>query len=137
MDINLLHNKKVSVIGAVRSGVAVAKLLQSHGAKTFVSDSAEAEKLQSSLRDLRSEKIEYEVGKHSNRVYECELMVISPGVPSNAPVVLEAQKRKIKVVSELEVSSWFCRAPIVAITGSNGKTTTTNLIWHMLIMVIH
>jgi UDP-N-acetylmuramoylalanine--D-glutamate ligase len=132
MDINLLYNKKVSVIGAVRSGVAVAKLLQSHGAKTFVSDSAEAEKLQSSLPDLRSENIEYEVGKHSDRVYECALMVISPGVPSHAPVVLEAQKRNIKVVSELEVGSWFCRSPMVAITGSNGKTTTTTLTGRIL-----
>jgi UDP-N-acetylmuramoylalanine--D-glutamate ligase len=132
MDINLLHNKKVSVIGAVRSGVAVAKLLKSHDANVFVSDSAVADKLQSFILNLQSEKIEYEVGKHSNRVYECELMVISPGVPGNAPVVLEAQKRKIKVVSELEVSSWFCRAPIVAITGSNGKTTTTTLTGRIL-----
>jgi UDP-N-acetylmuramoylalanine--D-glutamate ligase len=132
MDINLLHNKNVSVIGAVRSGVAVAILLKSHGAHVFVSDSAVADKLQSALSTFQSEKIEYEVGKHSDRVYECELMVISPGVPSNAPVVLEAQKRKIKVVSELEVGSWFCRAPIVAITGSNGKTTTTTLTGRIL-----
>ena len=132
MDIKILHTKKVSVIGAVRSGMAVAKLLQSHGAEIFVSDSADAEKLQSSLADLRLEKIEYEVGGHSDRVYECELMVISPGVPSYAPVVLEAQKRNIKVVSELEVGSWFCRAPIVAITGSNGKTTTTTLTGRIL-----
>ena len=132
MDIKILHTKKVSVIGAVRSGTAVAKLLQSHGAEIFVSDSADAEKLQSSLADLRLEKIEYEVGGHSDRVYECELMVISPGVPSYAPVVLEAQKRNIKVVSELEVGSWFCRAPIVAITGSNGKTTTTTLTGRIL-----
>jgi UDP-N-acetylmuramoylalanine--D-glutamate ligase len=132
MDINLLHNKKVSVIGAARSGVAVAKLLKSHNANVFVSDSAVADKLQSSILNLQSEKIEYEIGKHSNRVYECELMVISPGVPSNAPVVLEALKRNIKVVSELEVGSWFCRAPIVAITGSNGKTTTTTLTGRIL-----
>ena len=132
MDINLLHNKKVSVIGAVRSGVAVAKLLKSQNANVFVSDLAVADKLQSFILNLQSEKIEYEVGKHSNRVYECELMVISPGVPSNAPVVLEAQKRNIKVVSELEIGSWFCRAPIVAITGSNGKTTTTTLTGRIL-----
>jgi len=132
MDIRLLHHRKISVIGAARSGVAVAKLLQSHGAILFVSDSADREKLQSSLPDLRSEKIEYEVGMHSDRVYECELMVISPGVASQAPVVLEAQKRNIKVVSELEVGSWFCRAPIVAITGSNGKTTTTTLTGRIL-----
>jgi len=55
-------------------------------------------------------------------------MVISPGVPSDAPVVLEAQRRGIKVVSELELASWFCPGPILAVTGSNGKTTTTTLL---------
>jgi UDP-N-acetylmuramoylalanine--D-glutamate ligase len=132
MDITLLQSKKVSVLGAARSGVAVAALLKSHGAHVFVSDAAVAEKLQSSLPRLQSEHIEYEVGKHSTRVYECELMVISPGVPSTSPVVLEAQKRKLHVVSELEVGSWFCRAPMVAITGSNGKTTTTTLTGRIL-----
>jgi UDP-N-acetylmuramoylalanine--D-glutamate ligase len=132
MDVNFLHNKKVSVIGAARSGAAVAMLLKSQGANVFVSDMAYTDKLPSSLLNLQSEKIEYEVGGHSDRVYECDLMVISPGVPSNAPVILEAQKRKIKIVSELEVGSWFCRAPIVAITGSNGKTTTTVLTGRIL-----
>jgi UDP-N-acetylmuramoylalanine--D-glutamate ligase len=55
-------------------------------------------------------------------------MVVSPGVPTNAPVVLEAQKRGIQVVAEIEVASWFCKGPIIAITGSNGKTTTTTLL---------
>jgi UDP-N-acetylmuramoylalanine--D-glutamate ligase len=132
MDSTLLHKKNVSVVGAARSGIAVALLLQSQGAHVFVSDSSSADKLQSSLSQLQSEKIEYETGKHTVRVYECELMIISPGVPSNAPVVLEAQKRSIKVISELEVGSWFCRSPIVAITGSNGKTTTTTLIGRIL-----
>ena len=132
MDINTLHNKNISVIGAVRSGVAVATLLKSQGANVFVSDSGVADKLKSFITKLQSENIEYEVGRHSNRVYECELMIISPGVSSNAPVVLEAQKRNIKVVSELEVGSWFCRSPIVAITGSNGKTTTTTLTGRIL-----
>jgi UDP-N-acetylmuramoylalanine--D-glutamate ligase len=132
MDATLLHTKKVSVVGAARSGVAVAMLLKSQGAVVYVSDSAAADKLQASLPTLQAEKINYEVGGHSDRVYECELMVISPGVPSNAPLVLEAQKRKIKVVSEIEVGSWFCRAPIVAITGSNGKTTTTTLTGRIL-----
>jgi UDP-N-acetylmuramoylalanine--D-glutamate ligase len=132
MDSTLLHNKNATIIGAERSGVAVAKLLKSYCANVFVSDIAPAEKLQSQITELKSDGIKYEVGKHSDRVYECELMVISPGVPSNAPVVLEAQKRSIKVVSELEVGSWFCRAPIVAITGSNGKTTTTTLTGRIL-----
>ena len=132
MDSTSLHKKKVSVIGAARSGVAVAQLLRSQEADVFVSDSSSAEKLQSSISILQSDKIKFEVGEHSDHVYHCDLMVISPGVPSNAPVVLEAQKRSIKVVSELEVSSWFCRPPIVAITGSNGKTTTTTFIGRIL-----
>jgi UDP-N-acetylmuramoylalanine--D-glutamate ligase len=132
MDISLLHRKKISVIGAARSGIAVASILQSQHASVFVSDMGSAEALQASIPMLQTEKIEYEVGGHSDRVYQCELMIISPGVPGNAPVVLEALKRNIKVVSELEVGSWFCRAPIVAITGSNGKTTTTTLAGRIL-----
>jgi UDP-N-acetylmuramoylalanine--D-glutamate ligase len=132
MDSTFLHKKKVVVIGAARSGIAVARLLRSQGADVFVSDSSSEEKLQSSVTNLQFEKIEFEVGKHSDHVYICDLMVMSPGVPSNAPVVLEAQKRSIKIVSELEVGSWFCQSPIVAITGSNGKTTTTTLIGRIL-----
>ena len=132
MDVHLLQHKRVSVVGAVRSGVAVAALLQSQGAAVFVSDMAPADKLQSYLPRLQEEKIAYEAGGHSNRVYECDVMVVSPGVPSTAPVVLEARKRGITIVSELEVGSWFCRAPMVAITGSNGKTTTTTLMGRML-----
>jgi len=132
MDRTFLNKKKVTVIGAARSGAAVAKLLRSQGAGIFVSDSSSAEKLQSSLSLFKSDGIEYETGKHTTRVYDCELMVISPGVPGNAPVVLEAQKRNIKVISELEVGCWFCRSPIVAITGANGKTTTTTLIGRIL-----
>jgi UDP-N-acetylmuramoylalanine--D-glutamate ligase len=132
MDVRLLQTKKVSVIGAARSGVAVAKLLKAHGASVFVSDSASVETLQSSVADLLSDAIPYEIGGHSNRVYECDLMIISPGVPNDAAVVQEAQKRKIMIVSELEAGSWFCRAPMVAITGSNGKTTTTTLIGRIL-----
>lgn len=132
MNVSQLRNTNVSVIGAARSGVAVAKLLQANGAKVFVSDRDSAEKLKSQIPYLTSSGIAFELGGHTERVYDCSLMVLSPGVPSNTPVVLEAQKRGIKVVSEVEVASWFCRSPIVAITGSNGKTTTTTLIGRML-----
>ncbi len=128
----ILQNKKVTIIGAARSGLAVSKLLKSQGAKVFVSDSKPAEEIKTSISYLQSEQIEFETGLHSSRVYDCELLVISPGVPSNSHVILEAKKRNIKVVSELEAGSWFCRAPIVAITGSNGKTTTTTLTGRIL-----
>lgn len=124
--------QKISVIGAARSGVAVAQLLKARGAKVFVSDNAAAESLKSQTSSLESAGIEFETGGHSERVYDCSLMVISPGVPSNAPVVVEAQEKGIEVVSELEVAYWFCTAPIVAVTGSNGKTTTTILIGRIL-----
>jgi len=123
-----LLGKKVSVIGAERSGVAVARLLNRGTVKVFVSDFGKSERTLKNIEELRSENIECEFGGHSERVYDCSLMVISPGVPTNAPVVLEAIKRKIKVVAEIEVASWFCKSPIIAITGSNGKTTTTTLL---------
>jgi len=132
MDISQLRNKRISVIGAARSGIAVAKLLQNQGSLVFVSDKTGPEKLKAETQLLRELGIAYELGGHSDRVYDCSLMAISPGVPSNAPVVLEAQTRGINVVSEVEVASWFCRSPIIAITGSNGKTTTTTLIGRIL-----
>lgn len=132
MDGTQLRGKSISVIGAARSGIAVAGLLHGQGAQVFVSDKTAAEKLQAEAQSLRDLGIAYELGGHSERVYQCSLMVISPGVPSNAPVVMEARNRSINVVSEVEVASWFCRSPIVAITGSNGKTTTTTLIGRIL-----
>jgi UDP-N-acetylmuramoylalanine--D-glutamate ligase len=123
-----IRNRKVTVLGAARSGLAAARLLKSQGVHVFVSDKESAEKLKVALPSLQSAGIPFEVGGHTDRVYDCSLMVISPGVPSNAPVVVEAQKRGINVVSEMELASWFCRAPILAVTGSNGKTTTTTLV---------
>jgi UDP-N-acetylmuramoylalanine--D-glutamate ligase len=124
--------KKISIIGAARSGVAAAQLLKVKSATVFVSDQGSEANLKSQISNLQSIGIEYETGAHSERVYDCSLMVISPGVPSNAPVIREAQRRRIEIVSEVEVASWYCAAPIVAVTGSNGKTTTTTLIGRML-----
>ena len=132
MEVSQLRNRKISVIGAARSGIAVAKLLHDAVTLVFVSDKTGAEKLQAEAQSLSGLSIAYELGGHSDRVYDCSLMVISPGVPSNAPVVSEARKRSINVISEVEVASWFCRSPIIAITGSNGKTTTTTLIGRVL-----
>jgi UDP-N-acetylmuramoylalanine--D-glutamate ligase len=127
-----VRGKRVSVIGMARSGVAVARLLKSNGANPFVSDNGKKENLESEIAKLVADEIPYETNRHTERVYDCSLCVISPGVPSNAQVVVEAQKRNIKVVSELEIGSLFCKASIVAITGSNGKTTTTTLLGRVL-----
>jgi UDP-N-acetylmuramoylalanine--D-glutamate ligase len=132
MDERELSRQRVSVIGAARSGVAVARLLKAKGARVLVSDVALERSLTTHLEELKHAGISYETGGHTERAYDCSLMVVSPGVPSNAPVVVEAHRRGIEIVSELEIASWYCRAPIVAVTGSNGKTTTTTLIGRIL-----
>jgi UDP-N-acetylmuramoylalanine--D-glutamate ligase len=123
-----VKGKKVTVLGAARSGVAAAELLKLHGAIVFVSDTGTDADLMPYVGKLRSLSIPYETGRHSDKVFDAELIVLSPGIPTKAPVIVEAEKRNIPVVSELEFASWFCHAPMVAVTGTNGKTTTTALL---------
>jgi len=122
-----IKNKKISVIGAVRSGLGAAKLSKSLGAIPFVSDAGSEEKLKSSIELLRNEKIDFEVSQHSEKVFDCDLMVVSPGVPSDAEVIKNAKSKNLKVISELEFASSFCKGNVIGITGTNGKTTTTSL----------
>ncbi len=126
-----LQNRRFSVIGAARSGLAVAALLQRHGARVFVSDSAPAGRKSEALAELKRLGIAHELGGHSPRVLEADTIVISPGVPSDAPVVRDARSHGVQVLSELEIAGWFWRGPVVAITGTNGKTTTTSLTGRM------
>lgn len=128
----VVAGKNISIIGAARSGVAVARLLKEHGANVFVSDAGTAERLTGQTKTLESLGVEFETGGHSVRVLDADLIVMSPGVPSTIPIIKEASKRNLRIVSELEVASWFCPCPIVAVTGTNGKTTTTTLIGRML-----
>jgi UDP-N-acetylmuramoylalanine--D-glutamate ligase len=122
----------VTIIGGARSGLAAAKLIAANGGMPFISDLATQEKLGPAVAALQEAGVAYEVGGHTEKVFGARLIVISPGVPSSSPVVAEAAKRGIPVVSELELASWFCPGPIAAITGSNGKTTTTTLVGRML-----
>lgn len=123
--------KRFSVIGGARSGVAVARLLKQHGAVVFVSDRAAAEKMEQVGKELTAVGIPFEFGINSPRVLDAGALVLSPGVPSDMPLVTQALDRGMPVLSEIEVASWFCPAPIVAITGTNGKTTTTALAGRM------
>ncbi len=119
---------KFSVIGGARSGLAVAKLLTSHGAQVFVSDKGPIiEKMTETIAGLKKAGIAFEFGGNTEKVLAADVLVLSPGVPSNVPIVRQAMEKGLKVVSEIEVASWFCEAPIAAITGTNGKTTTTTL----------
>ncbi|GJQ62226.1 MAG: UDP-N-acetylmuramoylalanine--D-glutamate ligase [Melioribacteraceae bacterium] len=127
-----IKGKKISIVGAVRSGVAAAKLCKRHGAIPYVSDYSPADKIPDSVEVLKSSGIDYETGGHSDKVYDCDLLVTSPGVPSDAPVLKNAIAKGIEVISELEFAFRFYKGTIIAITGTNGKTTTTSLMAFVL-----
>ena len=124
-----VRNAQVTIVGAARSGLAAASLLKRAGAMVFLTEAKEAsEETEAKLRGM---EIEYETGGHSGKATAADFIIVSPGVPSSAPIVSNARQRGIPIYSEIEAASWFCRAPIVAITGSNGKTTTTALCGHV------
>jgi UDP-N-acetylmuramoylalanine--D-glutamate ligase len=122
------QEKKFSVIGGARSGLAVAKLLRARGASVFLSEKALAEKMPQAIDELEKLGMPYEFGDNTQRILDADVIVLSPGVPSDIPVLKAAKARAAKIVNEIEVASWFCLAPIIAITGTNGKTTTTALV---------
>lgn len=126
-----VKGKKISVIGAARSGLGAAKLVKKLGGIPFVSDFSPEEKVKESLNQLKKENINYEFGGHSDRVYDCALMIISPGVPNDSSVVQNARGKGIKLISEVEFAYHYCKGKIIAITGTNGKTTTTSLCGHV------
>lgn len=127
-----LRNKKITILGAERSGRAAAILVKKLGGIPFVSDLADEIKIDKSLAILKEAGIECETGQHSAKVFDCDFIIISPGVPSASKVVLQAKEKNIPILGELEFASRFCRGKIIAITGTNGKTTTTSLMDHVI-----
>jgi UDP-N-acetylmuramoylalanine--D-glutamate ligase len=127
-----IYGRKISVIGAVKSGIGAAKLISKMGGIPFISDSGKEEKLKDSISLIKELGLDFETGAHSDRVFDCELMIVSPGVPSNAEVLVKAREKNIKLISEIELAASFCKGNIIAITGSNGKTTTTTLCDYVL-----
>lgn len=121
--------KKVTIVGLARSGVACANLLWKLGADVRVTDSSSGEAVKKAAGELVSKKIPVQLGGHTDEFLSgSELVVISPGVPPEAAPVAWARGKGIPVVSEIEVGWSLCPATVIAVTGSNGKTTTTTLI---------
>lgn len=126
-----IKGKKISIIGAARSGVGASKLVKRLGGIPFVSDFSPKEKIYDAVNQLEIEKINFEFGGHSDRVYESALMIVSPGVPNDSQVLNAARSKGIKLISEVEFAYHYCKGKVIAITGTNGKTTTTSLCGHV------
>jgi UDP-N-acetylmuramoylalanine--D-glutamate ligase len=123
-----LQNKRVLVVGLGKSGVAAALFLKSKGSRVTVSDTKTPDELKEEIPRLLDEGITVETGGHGQRTFQNQdLIVVSPGVPLDAPPLVQARSLGEKIIGEVELATRFFPGSIVAITGSNGKTTTTAL----------
>src|SRR6476620_7390213 len=128
-----LNNKRVLVVGLGRSGVASALFLKSRGARVTVSDSKSEDQLREEIPRLLDQGIIVETGGHGERTFlNQDLIVVSPGVPVDAQLLEQARALGQTVIGEIELAAEFLQGSIVAITGSNGKTTTTTLTGEIL-----
>jgi UDP-N-acetylmuramoylalanine--D-glutamate ligase len=123
-----LNGKRVLVVGLGKSGVASALFLKQHGARVTVSDTKSGDELRNEIPVLLDHGIVVETGGHGDRTFSGQdLIVVSPGVPVDAPPLAQARALGQNVIGEIELAAQFLPGPIIAITGSNGKTTTTTL----------
>lgn len=119
---------RVLVVGMAKSGIASAALLASEGAFVTINDKKTAKELPEALKALDGVNYADALGADPlTLLADTDMIVLSPGVPLFAPLAVEAKKRGIKVIGEIELGYLFAKAPIIAITGTNGKTTTTAL----------
>jgi UDP-N-acetylmuramoylalanine--D-glutamate ligase len=123
-----LNNKRVLVVGLGKSGVASALFLKARGARVTVSDTKSGDELHNEIPVLLDHGITVETGGHGERTFRGQdLIVVSPGVPVDAPSLVQARGLGESVIGEIELASQFLKGQMIAITGSNGKTTTTTL----------
>jgi UDP-N-acetylmuramoylalanine--D-glutamate ligase len=124
-----LTNKRVLVVGLGKSGMSAALFLRAQGAQVTVSDSRSAEALGEQIPALLDAGIAVETGGHEGLTFrKQDLIVVSPGVPYDMPELQQARALGLPIIGELELASRFLQGKIIAITGSNGKTTTTALL---------
>ena len=128
----LVTGKKVLVFGSGISGIGAVKLLEDHGAEVVLYDGNESLD-QASLREQLGEKTTIVLGEFPEHLLEeLELVVLSPGVPTDLPVILAMKEHGIQVIGEVELAYAFGKGDVLAITGTNGKTTTTSLLGEIM-----
>jgi UDP-N-acetylmuramoylalanine--D-glutamate ligase len=124
-------NKRLVILGAGESGVGAAMLGKAKGFDVFVSDMGEIKEKYKTI--LGKENIVFESGNHTEEnILNATLVIKSPGIPDKAPLIQKIVANGIEVISEIEFAAHYTKAKFIAITGSNGKTTTTLLTYHML-----
>ena len=127
-------DKKVLVLGLSKSGIAAAKYLNNHGASVFITESRErTEKDDKNIQELEALGIKIEMGSHSDNFLDgSDIAVTSPGIPPNSDIMKMLKEKNIRVISEIELAFLQTCKPFVAITGTNGKTTTTTLVGEIM-----
>jgi len=125
-----LKNKYIAVIGAGESGVGAALLAQKLGAEVFVSDYGKIK--ENYKKELEENSISFEENGHSlHKIEKADEVIKSPGIPQDSAVIQHLKKTNIRLISEIEFASRYSQAKTICITGSNGKTTTTMLVYHI------
>ena len=128
----MVTGKKVSVLGLARSGYALAELLAGNDSSVFISEMKDGLNLEQQCASLKKLGVDCELGGHTQKILDADFIAVSPGVPMEIEILDDARRQGIPIFSEIEVASWFCSAPVIAISGSNGKTTTTTLLGEIL-----
>ena len=128
-----LRGKRVLVVGLARTGVATAQFCAARGAKVIATDARPENEIGETAKSLRATGVHLELGGHKEKTFlEQDLIVASPGVAADAPLLQAARAKGVTIWSEIELADRFLKGRMIGITGSNGKTTTTSLIAHIL-----
>ncbi|OGQ33363.1 MAG: UDP-N-acetylmuramoylalanine--D-glutamate ligase [Deltaproteobacteria bacterium RIFCSPHIGHO2_12_FULL_43_9] len=126
--------KRCLVVGLGLSGISTIKFLRRERAKISVSESRTADELRETIKNLNKSEIEFEFGGHTSGFFQkAELIIISPGIPYDIEPLLAARKNRIPVIGEMELACQFLKCPILAVTGTNGKSTTASLLHQALL----
>jgi len=126
-------NRKVTILGLGRSGTSAARYLAARGARVFLSDSASGAGQESRIEELKALGVRLELGEHSDEAVDFgDLIVTSPGIPPASEVIQKARRANKEVICDVELAYRETTAPIIAITGTNGKSTTCALVSHIL-----
>lgn len=128
-----LNGKKILIVGLARTGVALARFLTKNGAEVTVSDHKSRAELANYLEQMEDLQVNFDLGNHSPKTFlQQDLIILSPGISPHLKIFEYAKNNGVEVTGEFEFSSRFVQEPVVAVTGTNGKTTTVSLITEML-----